>query len=130
MLLQIDEFFFEVKHNIESIKKSISVNLSENKTITKPVYTHIGGFKESLSFEANILLEDIQELKEFETKVKECKPLKISSFDLVKYKYIFIQNFDIEVGDFIRNKIGNDIYFTKKISIDGVIINNYEDVIT
>jgi len=56
MLIAIDRYIFEVKHNVLSIAKSTSINFDKQNTITKPVYTHLGGYEDEISFEAVILL--------------------------------------------------------------------------
>ena len=70
MLIVIDRYIFEVKHNILSIAKSTSINFDKQNTITKPVYTHLGGYEDEVSFEAVILLEDMAEFAGFEELVK------------------------------------------------------------
>ncbi|MCR8685199.1 hypothetical protein [Campylobacter ureolyticus] len=83
IVVQIDKYFFMVKNNIEGLQKKLSVNLNKQDTLTKPVYTHIGGYSEEVSFSAKILLPDIKFFIGFEKMVKEAKPVRINSFDML-----------------------------------------------
>lgn len=95
MLISIDKFIFKAEHNITNLKKTITVNYDKQNTITKPIYSHLGGYDESISFEAKILLKHHEDFKKFEALVKQAKPLKISAFDLVEAKHILINQLSI-----------------------------------
>ncbi|OCR90205.1 hypothetical protein [Campylobacter fetus] len=123
MIIQIDKFFFMVKDNIESVTKTLSINLDKQDTITKPIYTHLGGYEESLSFEANILLNEQSRFKDFEKLVKEVKPLKISCFDLTSSEYIVINSLTQIAKNFIKTEYNGVAYYTKTLTISGVLVN-------
>ncbi|ALV24540.1 hypothetical protein CIG2463D_0967 [Campylobacter iguaniorum] len=123
MIIQIDKYFFKVKDNIETITKTLSINLDKQDTITKPVYTHLGGYEESLSFEANILLNEQSRFKDFEKLVKEVKPLKISCFDLVNSEYIVINSLTQIAKNFIKTEYNGVTYYTKSLNISGVLVS-------
>ncbi|WP_052137563.1 hypothetical protein [Campylobacter sputorum] len=122
MIIRIDKYFFEVKHNIESLTKSLSVNLDKQNTITKPVYTHIGRYEETISFNAKILLYDKSEFLGFENLIKKAKPLRVDALDLVNFKYIFIQKYNITSGTFVKSIFFGTEYYTKELQIEGVIL--------
>lgn len=124
MIIRIDKYFFEVKHNIENLTKSLSINLDKVETITKPIYSHIGGYEEKISFNARILLKDISDFKDFEKLIKMAKPLKVDFLDIVKFKYIFITSYNITTSNFIKSVFFSTTYFTKEISIDAVILQD------
>lgn len=123
MILQIDKYFFDIKDNIESVTKTLSVNLDKQNTISKPIYTHLGGYEEAVSFEANILLSERYRLKDFERLVKEVKPLKISCFDLVSSEYIVINSLTQIAKNFIKTEFNGVDYYTKTLSISGVLVS-------
>lgn len=127
MIIQIDKYFFLVKHNIEALSKSLSVNLETTDTLNKPVYTHIGGFKENISFNAKILLKDVKFFVGFESLIKKAKPLTINSFDMVNFKYIFITDYKVSVGNFVKGSFNSTLYYTKDISISGVILDDVDE---
>ena len=122
MLIVIDRYIFEVKHNILSISKSTSINFDKQNTITKPVYTHLGGYEDEISFEAVILLDDIVEFIGFEDLVKLGRPLDISTFDLVVDRQIFITKLTQSVANFAKTRLNGVTYYTKKLQISGYLI--------
>lgn len=122
MLIVIDKYIFEVKHNINEISKTTSINYDKQNTITKPVYTHLGGFEDEIGFEATILLNDISEFIGFEDLVKIGRPLDISSFDLAQNKQIFITKLTQTVSHFVKTELNGVTYYTKKLQISGFII--------
>lgn len=124
MILRIDKYFFEVKHNIENLSKSLSINLDKHDAITKPVYMHVGGYEEKISFNAKILLKDLNDFKDFENLVKMAKPLKIDFLDIVKFRYIFITNYNLTTSNFVKAVFFSTMYFTKDISIEAVILQD------
>ncbi len=126
IVVQIDKYFFMVKNNIEGLQKKLSVNLNKQDTLTKPVYTHIGGYSQEVSFSAKILLPDIKFFIGFETMVKEAKPVRINSFDMLFFKRIFITNYEVEVGNFVKSHLFSTLYYTKDIKISGVIMDDEE----
>ena len=114
MLIVIDRYIFEVKHNILSIAKSTSINFDKQNTITKPVYTHLGGYEDEISFEAVILLEDMVEFVGFEELVKLGRPLDISTFNLADDRRIFITKLTQTVANFVKTQLNDITYYTKK----------------
>lgn len=126
MVIQIDKYFFLVKHNVEGLSKSLNINLNKTDTLTKPVFTHIGGHSEEISFKAKILLKDIKFFIGFESLVKQAKPLLISSFDMVIFKHIFITSYTQEVGNFVKGTFNSTLYYTKDLTIIGTILEDYD----
>ena len=122
MLIVIDRYIFEVKHNILSIAKSTSINFDKQNTITKPVYTHLGGYEDEISFEAVILLDDRVEFIGFEDLVKLGRPLDISTFDLAVDRQIFITKPTQSVANFAKTRLNGITYYTKKLQISGYLI--------
>jgi hypothetical protein len=122
VLIVIDKYIFKVKHNISEITKTTSINYDKQKTITKPIYTHLGGFEEEINFEATILLNNVLEFLGFESLVKKGDPLNISSFDLIDNKQIFITKLIQSVSNFVKTELGGITYYTKKLQISGFII--------
>lgn len=122
MLIVIDRYIFEVKHNILSIAKSTSINFDKQNTITKPVYTHLGGYEDEISFEAVILLDDIVEFIGFEDLVKLGRPLDISTFDLAVDRQIFITKLTQSVANFAKTILNGVTYYTKKLQISGYLV--------
>ncbi|MGP1484909.1 MAG: hypothetical protein ACTTJC_02220 [Campylobacter sp.] len=121
-IIIIDKYIFRVENNIESLQKSLSVNFDKQNTITKPIYSHLGGFEEEISFDATILLDDMARFEGFEELVKKGEALKISAFDLVKSKYILIHSFIQNAENFTKTKFNGIWYFTRRLSIAGYII--------
>ena len=122
MLIVIDKYIFKVKHNISEITKTTSINYDKQKTITKPIYTHLGGFEEEINFEATILLNNVLEFLGFESLVKKGDPLNISSFDLIDNKQIFITKLVQSVYNIVKTELSGITYYTKKLQISGFII--------
>ena len=122
MLIVIDRYIFEVKHNILSISKSTSINFDKQNTITKPVYTHLGGYEDEISFEAVILLDDIVEFIGFEDLIKLGRPLDISTFDLAVDRQIFITKLTQSIANFAKTILNGVTYYTKKLQISGYLI--------
>ena len=122
MLIVIDRYIFEVKHNILSIAKSTNINFDKQNTITKPVYTHLGGYEDEISFEAVILLDDIVEFIGFEDLIKLGRPLDISTFDLTDDRQIFITKLTQTVANFVKTQLNGVTYYTKKLQISGYLI--------
>lgn len=122
MLIVIDKYIFEVKHNIDSLTKSTTINIDKQNTISKPVYTHMGGYEEEISFEANILLDDMSHFIGFEDLIKLGKPLNISSFDLADNKQILISRLTQSVSIFVKTELRGITYYSKKLQISGYII--------
>lgn len=122
MLIVIDKYIFEVKHNIDSLTKSTTINIDKQNTISKPVYTHMGGYEEEISFEANILLDDMSHFIGFEDLIKLGKPLNISSFDLADNKQILISRLTQSVSNFVKTELRGITYYSKKLQISGYII--------
>ncbi|CUU72362.1 hypothetical protein [Campylobacter hyointestinalis] len=123
MIIQIDKFFFMVKDNIESITKTLNINLDKQNTITKPIYTYLGGYEEAISFEANILLSEQNRFKDFENLVKEVRPLKISCFDLVSSEHIVINSLTQIAKNFIKTEFNGVTYYSKTLGISGVLVS-------
>lgn len=122
MLIVIDRYIFEVKHNILSIAKSTNINFDKQNTITKPVYTHMGGYEDEISFEAVILLDDTADLLGFEELAKLGRPLDISTFDLTDDRQIFITKLTQTVANFVKTQLNGVTYYTKKLQISGYLI--------
>ena len=58
--------------------------------------------------------------------VKEAKPVRINSFDMLFFKRIFITNYEVEVGNFVKSHLFSTLYYTKDIKISGVIMDDEE----
>ena len=127
MLIVIDRYIFEVKHNILSIAKSTNINFDKQNTITKPVYTHMGGYEDEISFEAVILLDDTADFLGFEELVKLGRPLDISTFDLTDDRQIFITKLTQTVANFVKTQLNGVTYYTKKLQISGYLIERPND---
>lgn len=98
------------------------MNYDKKNTITRPVYTHLGGYDEEFSFEATILLDDVLKFSGFEELVKQAIPLKISAFDLVRGNYILIYSMTQSTDNFVKLFFNGIWYFTKKIRISGYLL--------
>lgn len=122
MLIVIDRYIFEVKHNIFNITKTTSINFDKQNTITKPVYTHLGGYEDEVSFDATILLDDMSDFKGFEKLVKLGIPLNISSFDLTEDRQIFITKLTQNISNWVKTQMNGVFYYTKKIQISGYLV--------
>lgn len=122
MLISIDKFIFKTEHNIAGLKKSIKINIDKKETITHPVYTHLGGFEQSISFSANILLSEQEKFSEFEALVKKGEPLKISALDLAKSDFILITSLEIRAENFFKTSFESVSYYSKSLSITGYLI--------
>ena len=127
MLIVIDRYIFEVKHNILSISKSTNINFDKQNTITKPVYTHMGGYEDEISFEAVILLDDTADFLGFEELVKLGRPLDVSTFDLTDDRQIFITKLTQTVANFVKTQLNGVTYYTKKLQISGYLIERPHD---
>lgn len=127
MLIVIDRYIFEVKHNILSISKSTNINFDKQNTITKPVYTHMGGYEDEISFEAVILLDDTADFLGFEELAKLGRPLDISTFDLTDDRQIFITKLTQTVANFVKTQLNGVTYYTKKLQISGYLIERPND---
>ncbi|QCD44474.1 hypothetical protein [Campylobacter mucosalis] len=121
-LITIDNYIFSIENNITSLQKALSVNYEKQQTITKPVYTHLGGYEEVISFNAKILLNDQAKFSGFEELIKEARPLKISAFDLVQSRYILINSLTQELENFTKIRFNGMWYYSKSLSINGYII--------
>ncbi|MDL0089952.1 hypothetical protein [Campylobacter gastrosuis] len=121
-LITIDNYIFSIENNITSLQKALSVNYEKQQTITKPVYTHLGGYEEVISFNAKILLNDHALFTGFEELVKEARPLKISAFDLVQFRHILINSLTQELENFTKIRFNGVWYYSKNLSINGYII--------
>nr|DAP22307.1 MAG TPA: hypothetical protein [Caudoviricetes sp.] len=121
-LITIDKYVFSIDDNVAGIEKNLSVNYDKKNTITKPIYTHLGGYDEEFSFEATILLDDVFKFSGFEELVKQARPLKISVFDLVRDNYILIYSMTQSTDNFIKLFFNGIWYYTKKIRISGYLI--------
>lgn len=121
-IITIDKYIFSVDDNVADIEKNLSVSYDKQNTITRPIYTHLGGFDEEFSFEATILLDDIFKFRGFEDIVKQARPLKISAFDLVRDNYILIYSMTQSTDNFVKLFFNGIWYYTKKIRISGYLI--------
>ena len=121
-IITIDKYIFSIDDNVAGIEKNLSVNYDKKNTITRPIYTHLGGFDEEFSFEATILLDDVFKFRGFEDLVKQARPLKISAFDLVRDNYILIYSMTQSTDNFIKLFFNGIWYYTKKIRISGYLI--------
>ena len=121
-IITIDKYIFSVDDNVAGIEKNLSVNYDKKNTITRPVYTHLGGYDEEFSFEATILLDDVFKFRGFEELVKQAIPLKISAFDLVRDNYILIYSMTQSTDNFVKLFFNGIWYYTKKIRISGYLI--------
>ena len=121
-LITIDNYIFSIENNITSLQKALSVNYEKQQTITKPVYTHLGGYEEVISFNAKILLNDQANFIGFEELIKEARPLKISAFDLVQFRHILISSLTQELENFTKIRFNGVWYYSKNLSINGYII--------
>lgn len=121
-IITIDKYIFSIDDNVAGIEKNLSVNYDKKNTITRPVYTHLGGHDEEFSFEATILLDDIFKFRGFEELVKQARPLKISAFDLVRDNYILIYSMTQSTDNFVKIFFNGIWYYTKKIRISGYLI--------
>ena len=121
-IITIDKYIFSVDDNVAGIEKNLSVNYDKKNTITRPVYTHLGGYDEEFSFEATILLDDVLKFSGFEELVKQAIPLKISAFDLVRGNYILIYSMTQSTDNFVKLFFNGIWYFTKKIRISGYLL--------
>ncbi|WP_103644882.1 hypothetical protein [Campylobacter concisus] len=121
-IITIDKYVFSVDDNVAGIEKNLSVNYDKKNTITRPVYTHLGGYDEEFSFEATILLDDVLKFSGFEELVKQAIPLKISAFDLVRGNYILIYSMTQSTDNFVKLFFNGIWYYTKKIRISGYLL--------
>lgn len=121
-LITIDKYVFSIDDNVSGVEKNLSVNYDKKNTITKPIYTHLGGHEEEFSFEATILLDDMLKFSGFEELVKQAKPLKISAFDLVQNIHILIYSMTQSADNFVKVDLNGAWYYTKKIRISGYLI--------
>lgn len=121
-IITIDRYVFSVDDNVAGIEKNLSVNYDKKNTITRPVYTHLGGYDEEFSFEATILLDDVLKFSGFEELVKQAIPLKISAFDLVRGNYILIYSMTQSTDNFVKLFFNGIWYYTKKIRISGYLL--------
>ncbi|WP_103603433.1 hypothetical protein [Campylobacter concisus] len=121
-IITIDKYIFSVDDNVAGIEKNLSVNYDKKNTITRPVYTHLGGYDEEFSFEATILLDDVLKFSGFEELVKQAIPLKISAFDLVRGNYILIYSMTQSTDNFVKLFFNGIWYYTKKIRISGYLL--------
>lgn len=126
MILIIDnKYFFEISHNIESLTKNVKINIDKQTTLNGPVYSHIGGFEEDISFSAKFLsnVKNISLMKEFEERIKLGEPLSISCLDIVWDKQILVESFSIKPSDWVKTNFGQIWYYTKQVDIKGYIIS-------
>lgn len=121
-IITIDKYVFSIDDNVAGIEKNLSVNYDKKNTITRPVYTHLGGYDEEFSFEATILLDDVLKFIGFEELVKQAIPLKISAFDLVRGNYILIYSMTQSTDNFVKLFFNGIWYYTKKIRISGYLL--------
>lgn len=121
-IITIDKYIFSVDDNVAGIEKNLSVNYDKKNTITRPVYTHLGGYDEEFGFEATILLDDVLKFSGFEELVKQAIPLKISAFDLVRGNYILIYSMTQSTDNFVKLFFNGIWYYTKKIRISGYLL--------
>ena len=121
-IITIDKYVFSIDDNVAGIEKNLSVNYDKKNTITRPVYTHLGGYDEEFSFEATILLDDVLKFSGFEELVKQAIPLKISAFDLVRGNYILIYSMTQSTDNFVKLFFNGIWYYTKKIIISGYLL--------
>lgn len=121
-IITIDKYIFSIDDNVAGIEKNLSVNYDKKNTITRPVYTHLGGYDEEFSFEATILLDDVLKFSGFEELVKQAIPLKISAFDLVRGNYILIYSMTQSTDNFVKLFFNGIWYYTKKIRISGYLL--------
>lgn len=121
-IITIDKYVFSIDDNVAGIEKNLSVNYDKKNTITRPVYTHLGGYDEEFSFEATILLDDVLKFSGFEELVKQAIPLKISAFDLVRGSYILIYSMTQSTDNFVKLFFNGIWYYTKKIRISGYLL--------
>ena len=121
-IITIDKYVFSIDDNVAGIEKNLSVNYDKKNTITRPVYTHLGGYDEEFSFEATILLDDVFKFRGFEELVKQARPLKISAFDLVRDNYILIYSMTQSTDNFVKLFFNGIWYYTKKIRISGYLL--------
>ncbi|QPH90208.1 hypothetical protein [Campylobacter concisus] len=121
-IITIDKYVFSIDDNVAGIEKNLSVNYDKKNTITRPVYTHLGGYDEEFSFEATILLDDVLKFSGFEELVKQAIPLKISAFDLVRGNYILIYSMTQSTDNFVKLFFNGIWYYTKKIRISGYLL--------
>lgn len=121
-IITIDKYVFSIDDNVAGIEKNLSVNYDKKNTITRPVYTHLGGYDEEFSFEATILLDDVLKFSGFEELVKQAIPLKISAFDLVQGNYILIYSMTQSTDNFVKLFFNGIWYYTKKIRISGYLL--------
>jgi len=121
-IITIDKYVFSIDDNVAGIEKNLSVNYDKKITITRPVYTHLGGYDEEFSFEATILLDDVLKFSGFEELVKQAIPLKISAFDLVRGNYILIYSMTQSTDNFVKLFFNGIWYYTKKIRISGYLL--------
>ena len=121
-IITIDKYIFSIDDNVAGIEKNLSVNYDKKNTITRPVYTHLGGYDEEFSFEATILLDEVLKFSGFEELVKQAIPLKISAFDLVRGNYILIYSMTQSTDNFVKLFFNGIWYYTKKIRISGYLL--------
>ncbi len=121
-IITIEKYIFSVDDNVAGIEKNLSINYDKKNTITRPVYTHLGGYDEEFSFEATILLDDVLKFSGFEELVKQAIPLKISAFDLVRGNYILIYSMTQSTDNFVKLFFNGIWYYTKKIRISGYLL--------
>nr|DAO49644.1 MAG TPA: hypothetical protein [Caudoviricetes sp.] len=121
-IITIDKYVFSIDDNVAGIEKNLSVNYDKKNTITRPVYTHLGGYDEEFSFESTILLDDVLKFSGFEELVKQAIPLKISAFDLVRGNYILIYSMTQSTDNFVKLFFNGIWYYTKKIRISGYLL--------
>lgn len=120
-LIQIDNYSFNVSQNIESITTELNVGIKKIETIRKPIYQKIGGNEETISFNARILLKDLKDYVGFKNLVKQAKPLKLSILG-EKSQRILIQRLSESKKDWILTSQRDITFYTKELSIEGVIV--------
>lgn len=125
MLVTIGGYIFQITDNLSGFNKDISINIDKQQTLTRPVYTALGGYEESISFEAMIILENQANFLGFESLVKKAEPLPIIAFDMVDFgEKIIIEKLSISVEHFCKAWMFGEWYYTKTMSIQGYLIHD------
>ncbi|PAF46135.1 hypothetical protein BKH46_08800 [Helicobacter sp. 12S02634-8] len=120
-LIKIDKYLFKVSQNIETIATSLSIGIKKIETIKTPIYQKIGGNEETISIQASILAQNIQDYEGFKALCKKAKPLSLQILNAPSQK-ILIQRLGESKRQWVQTKERGVTYFIKELSIEGVVI--------
>lgn len=115
MICMIDEFLFDLNSS-ENISKKISLSFAKNTRLGNSVHHQaVGNYDESFSFEASFYNKKRDFLENFETKIKEKKPLLMIFGDGIGYE-IVVNEIELVKSYFDTN--GSPLKQTIKLTIE------------